>query len=73
MIFVPLVAVVVLALVPAAWSPIFAVIFFAIGFVGFLVYVGLRPRADQRLTGPASHGAERGPHEPSDRAVESRP
>lgn len=73
MIFVPLVAVVVLALVAVAWSPIFALIFFAIGFVLFLVYIGLQPRADQKLTGPGAHGAERGPHEPSDRGLESRP
>lgn len=73
MIFVPLAAVVILALVAVAWSPIFAVIFFALGFFLFLVYIGLQPRADQKLTGPRSHGAERGTHEPSDRGLESRP
>lgn len=70
MYLIPLIAIVVLGLIAVAWSPLFALVFFAIGFVGFLVYAGLRPRADE-LPGKRSRGAERGPHEPADREVEA--
>jgi hypothetical protein len=49
---VPLVMLVLLALVAVAWSPIFAVIIAAAMFVLFLAYVGLRPRADEKIDPP---------------------
>lgn len=55
---IPLVLIVVLALIAVAWSPIFALVFFAIGFIGFLAYAGLSRRADEKLTPPASPGRQ---------------
>lgn len=49
---IPLVLLVLLAIVAVAWSPIFAVIFAAIFFVAFLGYVGMRPRADEKIEPP---------------------
>lgn len=49
MYLIPIALIVVLALIAVAWSPIFALIFFAIGFVAFLVYAGLARRADEKL------------------------
>jgi hypothetical protein len=49
---IPLVLLVLLAVVAVAWSPIFAVVFAAIGFVAFLAYAGLRPRADEGVAPP---------------------
>jgi ABC-type transport system involved in cytochrome bd biosynthesis fused ATPase/permease subunit len=47
MYIVPLMVIILLAIVAVAWSPIFAVIIFAIVFALFLAYVGLSRRADQ--------------------------
>lgn len=47
MIFVPLVAIIALGLVAVAWNPIFALILFAIFFVGYLLWVGMSRRAEQ--------------------------
>lgn len=70
MYLIPLIAIILLGLVAVAWSPIFALIVFAIFFVLFLGYVGLSRRADQEQPpGNPPHGAERGPHEPSDGAI----
>ena len=49
---VPIIVLVLLAIVAVAWSPVFAVVFACVGFVGFLAYVGLRPRADQKAEPP---------------------
>jgi hypothetical protein len=57
---IPIVLIILLALIAVAWSPIFALIFFAIGFAAFLVYVGSTRRADQKLAPPESPGPQ--PH-----------
>lgn len=49
---IPIVILVLLAIVAVAWSPIFAVIFAAVAFLGFLAIVGLRPRADEKIEPP---------------------
>jgi hypothetical protein len=49
---IPIVLVVLLAIVAVAWSPIFAVVAAAILFAAFLGYVGLRPRADEKIDPP---------------------
>lgn len=67
---IPLLAFLVLALVAVAWSPLFALVIFVVGFLAFLVFAGLRPRADE-LPGKGVRGAERGTHEPSDREAEA--
>ncbi|HEX5990484.1 MAG TPA: hypothetical protein VFY75_09760 [Solirubrobacterales bacterium] len=58
MYWIPLLLIVVLALIAVAWSPIFALIFFAIGFVAFLAYAGLSRRADEKLTPPEQPGRQ---------------
>lgn len=55
---IPLVLIVVLALIAVAWSPIFALIFFVIGFVAFLAYAGLSRRADEKLAPPERPGRQ---------------
>lgn len=61
MIFVPLVAIIILALIAVAWNPIFALVLFAIFFVGYLVWVGMSRRADQgeAQTGSAAQPARK--------------
>ncbi len=49
---IPLVLIVVLALIAVAWSPLFALVIAVPAFIAFLVYVGMRPRADERLDTP---------------------
>jgi hypothetical protein len=53
---IPIVLIVLLALVAVAWSPIFALIFFVIAFVGFLAYTGMSRRADEKLAPPEQPG-----------------
>lgn len=55
---IPIVFIVLLALIAVAWSPIFALIIFAIGFVAFLAFVSTRPRADERLAPPEQPGRQ---------------
>lgn len=55
---IPIVLIVLLALIAVAWSPIFALIFFAIGFVAFLAYAGLNRRADEKLAPPEQPGRQ---------------
>lgn len=57
---IPIVLIVLLALIAVAWSPIFALIFFAIGFVAFLAFVAMKPRADEQLAPPEQPGRQ--PH-----------
>lgn len=63
MIFIPLVALIVLALIAVAWSPIFALALFAIFFVGYLVWVGMSRRAEraEAQTGSGAKPARKGP------------
>jgi Sec-independent protein secretion pathway component TatC len=49
---IPIVAIVVLALIATAWSPILALIVAVPIFVLFLVYIGMRPRADEKVEPP---------------------
>lgn len=55
---IPLVLLVILALIAVAWSPIFALIIFVIGFVAFLAYAGLNRRADEKLAPPETPGRQ---------------
>ncbi|HEV2789900.1 MAG TPA: hypothetical protein VGV69_01205 [Solirubrobacterales bacterium] len=55
---IPIVLIVLLALVAVAWSPIFALIIFAIGFVAFLAYAGMSRRADEKLAPPEQPGRQ---------------
>jgi positive regulator of sigma E activity len=70
---IPLIVIVALALLTIGWAgtPIFALIIFALLFAGFLAYAGLSRRADQKVDFHPAHGAEKGPHEPSDSALKS--
>lgn len=61
---IPLILIIVLALIAVAWSPIFALIFFVIGFVAFLAYAGLSRRADEKLAPPQRPGRQ--PHHEND-------
>lgn len=56
MYLIPIVLIVLLALIAVAWSPIFALIFFVIGFVAFLGYAGLSRRADEKSAPPETPG-----------------
>ena len=47
-----LIALVLLALIATAWSPIFALALAGVLFLLSLAYVGLRPRADQEIEPP---------------------
>lgn len=64
MYLVPLALIVLIALIAVAWSPIFALVFFVIGFVAFLVYAGASRRADEKLAPPERPG--RRPHHEND-------
>jgi hypothetical protein len=55
---IPIVLIVLLALIAVAWSPIFALIFFVIGFGAFLAYAGFNRRADERLAPPERPGRQ---------------
>ncbi|HEX5763320.1 MAG TPA: hypothetical protein VFY04_09390 [Solirubrobacterales bacterium] len=41
-----------LAVIAVAWSPIFALIIAVPLFILFLAFVGMRPRADERIESP---------------------
>jgi hypothetical protein len=56
MYLIPIVLIVLLALIAVAWSPIFALVIFAVGFLAFLAYVAMRPRADEKLAPPEQPG-----------------
>jgi hypothetical protein len=55
---IPIAAIVLLALIAVAWSPAFALVLFAIGFLAFLAYVGLNRRADEKLAPPEQPGRQ---------------
>jgi positive regulator of sigma E activity len=70
MYIVPLIVIILLAIVAVAWSPIFAVIVFAIFFLLFLAYVGVSRRADQGAAGtPEARAAERGRQEEAETRI----
>jgi positive regulator of sigma E activity len=69
MYLVPLIAIIVLALIAVAWSPIFALVIFAILFVLYLAYVGLSRRSDQEGTTPEARAADRGRQEAADTRI----
>ena len=58
MYLIPIVLIILLALIAVAWSPIFALVIFAIGFVAFLAYVAMKPRADEKLAPPEKPGRQ---------------
>jgi hypothetical protein len=60
MYLIPIAVIILLALIAVAWSPFFALIIFAIGFVAFLAYAAMRPRADEQLAPPEQPGRQ--PH-----------
>lgn len=49
---IPIVALVLFAIIAVAWSPVFALIIAVPLFIAFLAYVGLHPRADERIEPP---------------------
>jgi flagellar biosynthesis component FlhA len=69
MYLIPLIAIVILALIAVAWSPIFALVLFAILFLFFLGYVGLSRRADQEGTTPEARAAARGREEEAETRI----
>jgi hypothetical protein len=60
MYLIPIAVIILLALIAVAWSPFFALIIFAIGFIAFLAYAAMRPRADEQLAPPEQPGRQ--PH-----------
>ena len=60
MYLIPIALIVLLALIAGAWSPIFALVVFAVGFAAFLAYAGLSRRADEKLAPPERPGRQ--PH-----------
>jgi len=58
MYFIPIVLFILLGLIAVAWTPIFALIIFAIGFALFLGYVAMKPRADEKLAPPEQPGRQ---------------
>jgi hypothetical protein len=67
---VPLIVIILLAIVAVAWSPIFAIIAFAILFTLFLAYVGLSRRADEgSMATPEARAAERGRQEEAETRI----
>jgi hypothetical protein len=64
MYFIPIVLIILLALIAVAWSPIFALIIFAIGFIVFLAWAGSNRRADEELAPPEQPGRQ--PHNEDD-------
>jgi hypothetical protein len=69
MYFIPLIAMILLAIVAVAWSPIFAVVAFAILFFLFLAYVGMKRRPDQVVGTPEARAAERGRQEEAETRI----
>ncbi|MDX6581408.1 MAG: hypothetical protein QOI10_592 [Solirubrobacterales bacterium] len=69
MYLIPLIAIVILALIAVAWSPIFALVIFVILFIFFLAYVGLSRRADQEGTTPEARAAARGREEEAETRI----
>jgi len=67
---IPLLLFVLIAIVAVAWSPVFAVLAFAVFFVLYLGYVGLSRRADEGAAAtPAARAAERGREEEAETRI----
>lgn len=49
MYLIPIIAIVILAIIAVAWSPLFALILAVIGAIAFFAYIGLQPRADEQM------------------------
>jgi len=60
MYLIPIVLIILLALIAVAWSPIFALVIFAIGFAAFLAWAATNRRADEKLAPPEQPGRQ--PH-----------
>ncbi|HEU4599608.1 MAG TPA: hypothetical protein VFS26_07670 [Solirubrobacterales bacterium] len=58
MYFLTLGLIILLALIAFAWSPVFALIIFAIGFIVFLAMVAMKTRADQKPAPPEQPGRQ---------------
>jgi threonine/homoserine/homoserine lactone efflux protein len=69
MIVIPLIALILLAVIAAAWSPIFALVIFAVGFFAYLAYTGFSRSADERATTPEAQEAARGRREESETRI----
>jgi hypothetical protein len=69
MIVIPLIALILLAVIAVAWSPIFALVIFAVGFFVYLAYSGLSRGADERATTPEAQAAARGRREESETRI----
>jgi hypothetical protein len=70
---IPLVVLACLAVIAVAWSPIFALLIAVPLFVLFLVYVGMRPRADERVEPPTGSAHEHEDETPTGAWGEQRP
>jgi hypothetical protein len=56
MYFLTIGLIILLALIAVAWSPMLALILFAIGFVAFLAIVAMKARSDQKMAPPERPG-----------------
>lgn len=70
---VPIVVLVLIAVIAVAWSPLFAVVIAAAGFVLFLAYAGLRPRADEKIEPPTGSAGKYEDETPKGAWGEPRP
>jgi hypothetical protein len=73
MYLIPLVVLACLAVIAVAWSPIFALLIAVPLFVVFLAYVGMRPRADDRIEPPTGSAGEHEDETPTGAWGEQRP
>ena len=64
MYLIPIALIVLVALIAVAWSPIFALIIFVLGFIAFLAWAGASRRADEKLAPPSSQATD--PHNEDD-------
>jgi hypothetical protein len=58
MYLIPIALIILVALIAVAWTPIFALIIFVVGFVAFLAYAGMSRRADEKLAPPEQPGRQ---------------
>lgn len=73
MYLIPLVVLACLAVIAVAWSPIFALLIAVPLFIVFLAYVGMRPRADERIEPPTGSAGEHETETPTGAWGEERP
>lgn len=72
MYLIPLIAVVFIALIAVAWSPVLALVIAVPAFVLFLAYVGMKPRADEQIEPPAGSAGKYEDDSPTGAWGESR-